>query len=194
MVEILALMMRLEALKRTARTGWNMKFPPGHAMQSRSVPEAESVADHSWSLAMFAFAVATKLGLDAAKMVTMAIVHDIAECITTDIVTATLTLEERRWVKAEKRIREDAAMRDLFLSHGDFGATCYALWLEYEEGTSEEARILAQLDKLECAMQAVCYKEQGHESRPEEFLAFTRANITHPGLLKMLTALEKVNE
>ncbi|MEK7632348.1 MAG: HD domain-containing protein [Patescibacteria group bacterium] len=82
-------------------------------------------------------------------------------------------------------------MRDIFLPHGEFGAECYALWLEYEDGTSEGARVLADLDKLECAMQGVCYAEQGHTSRPEEFNAFTRSNITHPGLLEMLAALEE---
>lgn len=190
MLEILDLMMRVSALKQTARTGWNMKFPPGHTFQSRTVPEAESTADHSWGLAMFAFMVGTKLGLNIEKLVTMALVHDIAECITTDIVTATMGDEERKRVRAEKRILEDAAMREIFLPHGEFGERCYALWLEYEDGASEEARVLSQLDKLECAMQAVLYQEQGHASRSTEFLAFTRKHVQHPELLEMLTALD----
>ncbi len=191
MIEILTLMMRIEALKRTARTGWNKKPEPGDTFQARTVPNAESVADHSWSLAMFAFMIATKLGLNVTKMVTMALLHDLAECITGDGVTATLPHEERRRRRAEKRILEDAAMHELFQEHREFGAECYALWVEYENGTSEEARVLADLDKLECAMQAVCYAQQGHESRPEEFLAFTRSNITHPGLLEILVVLEE---
>ncbi len=190
MLEILDLMMRISALKQTARTGWNIKFPPGHAFQSRTIPDAESVADHSWSLAMFAFMVGTKLGLNIEKLVTMALVHDIAECVTTDIVTATMGDEERKRVKIEKRQTEDAVMREIFLPHGKFGERCYALWLEYEDGTSEEARILGQLDKLECAMQAVLYQEQGHISRPPEFLAFTRKHVQHPELLEILAALD----
>ncbi|MEK7632349.1 MAG: HD domain-containing protein [Patescibacteria group bacterium] len=101
MVEILALMMRLEGLKRTARTGWNKKPGPGDTFQARTVPEAESVADHSWSLAMFAFVIASKLRLDVKKMVTMALVHDVAECITGDAVTATFPPEVRKQAKAE---------------------------------------------------------------------------------------------
>lgn len=189
MNDILALMIRLEALKRTARTGWNMKFPPGHKTQSRTVPNAESVADHSWSLSMFAFVVGERLGLNVEKMVTMALVHDVAECVTTDIVTATLEPEEKARVEAEKRVLEDAAIREIFLPLGDFGQQCYALWLEFEEGVTPEAQILSQLDRLECSLQAKLYREQGHDLFPGEFLIFARKHITHPDLLAMLDNL-----
>lgn len=189
MMKILDLMIRLETLKRTARTGWNKKFPDGHAILSRSVPEAESVADHSWSLAMFAFFVGTELKLNIEKMVTMALVHDVAESLTTDIVTATLDLEEKARVEAEKRIIEETAIREIFSSLGLFGEECIALWLEFEDGDSEEAIVLRQLDKMECAIQAVLYQEQGHTVRSHEFVAYTQKYTEHPQLLEMLAQL-----
>ncbi|SRR3989338_4521126 len=191
MIDILTLMFRLEALKRTARTGWNMEFPPGHALKSRHVPNAESGADHSWSLALFALAVAEKLKLDGFKMVWMALIHDVAECVTLDIVIATLEPEERQRVKREKRNLEDAAMREIFLPHGEWGNKCYTLWLEYEDGTSEEARILHQLDKLEACIQALLYHEQGHEVDPNEFFNYTETILQHPDLVALLATLKK---
>lgn len=169
-MDVLSLMLRLEGLKRTARTGWNKKFPPGHRFKSRTVKDAESVADHSWSLAMFALAEAQERKLDASKIVWMALIHDVAEIITLDIVTATeLDPVERKRLEAEKRGLEDQAMRDIFLPMGSWGNQCYELWLEYEEQRSPEARTLKELDKLEACVQALLYREQGQEVDPNEY-------------------------
>lgn len=188
-VQILQLLTRIHTLKQTARTGWNMGFPPGHRFKTRHVPGAESVADHSYSLAMYAFAVAVELGLDAEKMVTMALVHDVTELITTDIVTAILEGDDKVIAKADKRWREEAAAKDLFLQQGAFGARCHALWCEYADQTSEEAMIVYQLDKLECAAQAVRYEAMGHKVNAQEFIDNARPSITHPLLVRMLDEL-----
>lgn len=189
MMNILDLMIRLNALKQTARTGWNKKFPEDHPIRSRCVPEAESVADHSWGLAIFAFLVGTELKLNAEKMAIMALVHDVAESLTTDIVTATLDHEEKIRVEAEKRVIEEVAVREIFSSLGFLGERCIALWLEFEDGDSEEAIILRQLDKMECAIQAVLYQEQGHTVRSNEFVAYTQKYTEHPELVEMLSLL-----
>lgn len=43
---------------------------------------------------------------------------------------------------------------------GSIGQTIYDLWKEYEDGTTKEAQIVKQFDKLEMIMQAHEY-EQG---------------------------------
>lgn len=189
MHKILDLMFRIAALKRTARTGWNMQFPEGHALKSRSVPDAEHVADHSWGLAMLALAVAEELGLDGYTIVWMALVHDVAESVTRDIVTATLPPEEKARAKAEKRILEDRVMRDIFLPLGAWGQRCYALWLAYEDKTSEEARVLHQLDKIEACIQAVAYRREGHAVDPNEFFGTTESALQRPELAALLAEL-----
>lgn len=192
MTLILALMFRLEGLKRTARTGWNLKFPPDHRFKSRTVKDAESVADHTWSLAMFALVIGQALGLDVLKIVWMALIHDVAEIITLDIVTATeLDLEQRRLLEADKRQREDAAMRQIFLPLGEWGQRCYELWLEYEDQSSPEARVLRELDKLEGCIQAVLYREQGNDVDPEEFLNHAAGYLERPEFVAMLAKLRR---
>lgn len=188
-LQILQLVMRVHTLKQTVRTGWNMEFPPAHRLKTRRVPEAESVADHSYSLALYAFAVASELGLDAEKLVTMALIHDVAELITLDIVTATLEGEDKVRAKLDKLQREQAAAEELFIPHGPFGNRCYDLWLEYVDQVTEEARILSQLDKLECAAQAVHYEALGYEVTAQDFIDYARPYLTHPLLLRMLNEL-----
>src|SRR5688572_1987599 len=56
-------------LKRVRRKGW----------VDRGVPDAESVADHSYRLALLAWAVARQRGLDADRALKMALFHDLAE-------------------------------------------------------------------------------------------------------------------
>lgn len=191
MEKVLEMMVRLEELKRTARTGWNQKFPPGHRFQSRSVPGAESGADHSWSLSMFALLVAPRFGLDQLKLICMALVHDVAEIVTEDINTAPLEGAEKVRVEAEKKTLEDRVMRDLFGDQGDWGQYCYNLWLDYAERRSPEALALRQLDKLECAIQAVLYAEQGHDLNPVEFLDYAERYLEHPDLREMMRLLRE---
>ena len=191
MREILNFMIRIEGLKRTARTGWNMEFPPDSRFKTRKVDGAESVADHSWSVAMFALAVAYELGLNPLKIVSMAMVHDVSELITLDIVTATLDGEERRRAEAEKYRLENAAMREIFLPLGDFGRRCYALWLEFEDQVSPEARVLKQIDKLETCIQALLYGEQGHVIEPEEFLIHANSYMKDPEFVAILAMLRE---
>lgn len=190
-LHVLQLVTRIHQLKQTARTGWNMEFPPEHRFTTRRVPEAESVADHSHSVAIYAFGAAMALGLDVEKMITMALIHDAPEIITTDIVTATLDPAEKTKAQIEKRELEVAAARTLFLPHGEFGTRCYQLWLEYEDQTSEEARVVRQLDKIECAVQAVLYAQQGHQLDPGEFIRNAEKEVTHPFLLQMLADLRR---
>jgi putative hydrolase of HD superfamily len=191
MREIFELMVRMEALKRTVRKGWNDKFPPGHKFQSRKVPNAESVADHSWSLALLALAVAERFEVDPFKLVWTALVHDAAESVTGDINTAGLDPDEKARVEAEKKAHEDQAMHEIFDSLGGWGQRCYELWLDYAEQRTPEAVVLRQLDKFECALQAVLYKEQGHELNAQEFLDYAQRFLVKPDLQEMMRLLRE---
>lgn len=191
MKDILNLMFRLAKLKETARAGWNMPFPAGHRFKTRRVEGAESVADHSWGLAMFALLVADLLGLDALKIVWMALVHDVAELKTLDIVTATLDPEEQRIAVQEKKILEEAAMHEIFLPMGAWGQRCYDLWREYADQSSAEARVLKQIDKLEACIQAVMYRQAGHRVEPDEFFDYSQAFLQDPEFVEILKLLRE---
>ncbi len=149
-------------LKTTPRTGW----------VRRGVHGVESVADHSWRVALMALVGAEGVpGLDANRAVQIALVHDLAESIVGDIAPGDGVPAE------EKHRREASAMERLEgILGGGTGARVRALWDEYEAGKSPEARFVKDLDKLEMILQAKEYEEeQGTDL--SEFFASTQGRF-----------------
>ncbi len=71
---LIALLHAIEPLKHLPRSGW----------VDREVSSPESVAAHSWRLALFSWCVAAEEGLDADHAMRLALVHDIPEALTGD--------------------------------------------------------------------------------------------------------------
>ena len=192
---IFLLSVQLLGLKKEARTGWNMKFPRGHALKTRRVKNAESVADHSWSLAMLAWVVGTMLGLDVFKLIKMTLVHDVAEYITRDLPTATIQdAAARALAEADKHAKEEIAMRETFLDTGlgDWGQECYDLWRDYEGQLSPEAKLLKQLDKFEACLQAQIYAEdKRNKLDPHEFFLYADQFMKSPQAVTLMELLRE---
>jgi putative hydrolases of HD superfamily len=130
-------------LKRLPRTGW----------VECGVPDPESVADHSFRVALIAMVLAGERGLDALKAVRMALLHDLAEAETGD-----LTPPQKDADPVGFKHAEEAAMRRILakLPPEYIGA-----WREFSDGSSEEARLVRDADKLEMVMQAAEYQGSG---------------------------------
>jgi 5'-deoxynucleotidase YfbR-like HD superfamily hydrolase len=69
-------------------------------------------------------------------------------------------------------------------SHPDFAEMILELWKEYEEGISEVARLVQQIGKLECMLQAVSYEEQTGKDM-SEFMKLGES-VTLPQLQPLL--------
>ena len=128
-------------LKRVARAGWVRV----------GVPRPESVADHSYRVALMAVLFGSRLGLDVEKMTRLALLHDLAEARVGDVTPVDGISS------AEKHAREGAAFAEIVAGLPE-GPALDDLWREYETGSSSEARIVRQLDKLEMALQALEYE------------------------------------
>jgi putative hydrolase of HD superfamily len=61
------------------------------------------------------------------------------------------------------------------------------LWESYAQQSDEEARFVRQLDRLDMALQAVSYAQEGHDVR--EFMESALRHIEHPMLLEIMEAL-----
>lgn len=169
-----ALLRYTAKLKDTPRTGWNDR------KLGREVPGAESVADHSFGLIMFAWIVpeiVKSVRLDVSKLMTLCKVHDLAEAETGDINLYAVPEEERPALKRRKHEEEERAMRWMSSKMGRFGVKIFALWVEYETGETPEARIARELDKIEAAFQAIYYHQQGYQSDPRQFFASARSYV-----------------
>jgi putative hydrolases of HD superfamily len=164
-------------LKETARAGWRL----------RGIDRPESVADHSFRLALLALVLAPRSDppLDAGRCVAMALVHDLAESIVGDITPYDGVTAE------EKRRREEEAMRRLDSLAG--GAGLLELWAEYDAAETAEARFVKELDKLETAMQAAEYVQGGAASAADlrEFRESADRRLMLPITRALLDALSR---
>ena len=147
------------ALKQLPRTGWIRS----------NVENPESVAAHSWGMAILALRLAPN-DIDLTKVLSMCLVHDLPEVIVGD-----LTPHDDTTNKAEL---EHNAMKSL-------APEWLALFEEYEAGETKEAKFVKQIDKLDMGLQAIIYQnEQGLDLG--EFLISAREKISDAELLEVL--------
>lgn len=152
----LGVLLQGNQLKRTSRTGWDQ----------RGVVAPESVADHSYGVAFTVLILAPLLAVpvDMGKALTMALLHDLPESLTSDIPTPAWRLmpantKSRTENQAMKMILDGAASRD----------ELWAAWRELKDCRSTEARLVHDADKIELYLQAVIYQEQTGNLRLAEF-------------------------
>lgn len=131
------------ALKELHRAGWKRV----------GVVEPESVADHSFGVALAALVLAPP-HLDRGRLLAMAILHDLAEVHVGDITP------HDGVPRAEKKRREAAAAARLFADHPQLAA----IWSEAEAGVTAEARFLKSMDVLDLHLQAERYAASGHDT------------------------------
>ena len=142
-------------LKQLLRTGWVIS----------GVENPESVASHSWGMAILAMKLCPD-NLNKTRVIEMCIVHDLPEIIVGD-----LTPHD---VQTNKYNDEIEAMNKLAPFWLD-------LLLEYEEQRTEEAKFVKYLDKLDMAYMARLYEEeQGLDL--EEFVTSAREVIGETNL------------
>ena len=158
-------------LKRIPRSGW-VKV---------GIDSPESVADHTFRTAILCMIFSDLEGLDALKMLQMALIHDLPEVITGD-----LTPSER--TNMAKKREEDAMKKLLCLLPEKQRVKYENVWREYEECKTAEAKAVRQLEKLEMALQAKEYEgaELTKESL-ERFFKTAEKAIVSPTIKRLLS-------
>jgi len=161
-VDIVQLLDRLASLPRT---GWLL----------RGVSDVESIAEHSFGVAVVASLIVDDLrargtAVDGEKVLRMALVHDAAEAFTGDI---PMPAKSDALKQALARAEEETLSK--VLSPNEL-----ALWRECEEGTSTEARVIKAADKVQMVIKALTYTQQGRGHLDEFFVG--PANQKHMDL------------
>jgi putative hydrolase of HD superfamily len=145
--EVLDFMKFCGQLKQTARTGW----------VRCGVKDYESVADHSWRMALLPLFFAERPDVDHVRCMKIGLVHDLAEAVVGDITPHCGVSKE------EKSRREFEAMKKICATVSGcpkIGQEILGYWEEYEAGETREAKLMKDLDKFEMIMQAEDYEEQ----------------------------------
>lgn len=177
-------------LKKLKRKGWIMD----------SVENPESVAEHSFRTAVMTLVLGKGRDLDLCKAVKMALIHDIAESETGDIVVESKqkygkhTDREKfdKITDEEKHEIEKRAFGKLSGMLGGKGDEYFELWKEFEEGKTGEAVFVKQIDKLELSLQALEYMTENPElvETLKHYFTYSRDRIKDPELLELLDEIE----
>ncbi len=154
--DLLTLLLHGNQLKRTMRTGW----------AQRGIVDAESVAAHSFGATFIALILAEVIEkpLDVEAVLTMAILHDLPEALTSDIPAPAWKLMPAN-VKPDV---EESIMR-MMLDELPFKQRLLAYWEQLEENETAEARLVHECDKLDMYLQALMYEEQTGNRQLVEF-------------------------
>lgn len=155
-----------------------------------STGERESVAEHTWRVALMALLVAPEFpDIDFARLIKICLVHDLGEAIGGDIPAPE---QARRRAAGEASGKGDAERRDLLTLveplPSELRTEIVALWDEYEAAASPEAKLAKGLDKLETILQHT----QG--ANPPDFdyrfnLSYGREHTADPPIVAALREL-----
>jgi putative hydrolases of HD superfamily len=170
---LLTLYSQVAALKLLPRAGW----------LQRGVTVVESVAEHTFGVAVLALLIGDRVGsaahdledtgargasgqpgpeIERGRLLAIALLHDLAEALLGD-----LPASARRLIGADaKRAAERRAIEELFAGLPNC-AEYLALWDEYAAGASAEARLVKQLDRVEMLAQALAYERAGSRTLSE---------------------------
>lgn len=163
---------RLKAIKRT---GW----------LKHKISNAESVAEHSFRVAVLVMFLAKKMGVDENRAVKMALIHDIGEAHIGDVVTM---IGSQVLDNLDSKIKSERKAIVKILKLVDAGEYI-KLFDEYEQNKTKEARLVRQLDKLEMALQAQEYEKE-HGLILEEFFETARVVVSDVYLKNILKEIE----
>lgn len=161
-------------LKQLFRKGW----------LERGVPSGrcETVAEHTFGNAMLCLLLADEFPqLNMEKVLRMALLHDIGEAYVGDITP------QDRVDSAVKSEKESQAVEKI-LGKLPNGERLIQDWYEYEHQSTDEARFVKQIDRLELAMQASVYKLQGLVD-PEDFMVSAERHLDSPSMKDIMVEL-----
>lgn len=153
-----------EHLKHLPRSGWGR----------HNISAPESVAAHSWQMALAALWLSGTIieeDYDFNKVIKLCLCHDLAESIIGDI-----TPDSPKY--ASKHEKEEAAMLEI-AEKGDF-PEAYRLFKEYEEAKTPEALLARDLDKLDMYAQSLAYEERYGKKDLSEFRRSAARQIQTP--------------
>jgi putative hydrolases of HD superfamily len=113
----------------------------------------ENDAEHSWHIAMMTLILSEHANekIDILKVIKMLLIHDVVEIDAGDV-------NFYKKTDSYKADEKSAAQRIFGLLPPDQAKEYIALWLEFEEQETKEARFAAALDRLEPLLQNVHHK------------------------------------
>lgn len=172
LINYLDFIKQCEKLKSTLRTAYT------------STGRQESTAEHTWRLCLMAMVFEQEFtNIDFSRLLKICIIHDLGEAIHGDIPAIDQTNSHNKSIQERQDLKQllsslDPNKQDYFL----------ALWDDYEQGNSLEAKIVKGLDKLETLIQ----HNQGQNSSDIDYVFNLNYGKQYMANHALLTAIRQL--
>jgi putative hydrolase of HD superfamily len=179
-MDLLKFFEAINVLKRLPRTGWVVK----------GIKDPESIAAHSFSTTLMALIIGLdRDDINLQKLLIMSILHDLSESQIGDLTPSSIELLGGN---ENKRKLEKEATKKLFgYLDEKKQEELFAVYEEYINNETEEAKLLHQIDKLEMLLQASIYHEAGYPKEKLNEFWSAAESITDNKLVEILMYLKK---
>ena len=148
----------------------------------------ESVADHSFAVALLALYEGERRGYDVERILKLALIHDLEEAIIGDL---TPQDKARRGLSRVQRDQEAAIRKLLSKLPANSRQSYLKLWTDLRRNQSKEARLVHQLDKVELAFQANKYGKRVGQKKMRDFYETANRETNDPTLKSALASIAK---
>lgn len=201
MKEILNFLIEIGKLKKIKRKGWVL----------RGVKDPETIAAHSFRIAIISWFLGKQKKLNINKILKMSLIHDLCEVYAGDTTPydTILPKNKKQWKKIlekwprlpkkekekiffEKFKKENKALEKLILKLPlDLKKEIKNLWVDYERGVSQEGKFVRQVDRVENLLQALEYWEKNKQFTIGPWWVQIEELVDDPLLLKFIDTLDK---
>jgi len=202
MKNLLDFFLEVEKLKEMPRTGWVL----------RGVRNPETIAEHTFRLAVVCWLLTEKRNFNVKRAILIALFHDLCEVFAGDITPFLYyphlprNKEERKkmlmkWtrlyqkekqkigrIKFEKE-KEGCLKLIKFLKPG-LGKKILSLWSDYEKGTPKEGKFVNQLNRIETLIQSIEYFGIEDKIAGTNWWEWAEEIVEDPLLLKFLKVIQ----
>ncbi|MCK5239996.1 MAG: HD domain-containing protein [Candidatus Thorarchaeota archaeon] len=172
--DIIKSFMHAESMKRLERTGWNIA--------GVQLSRKESIAEHAWGTTFLSWLLSMHLisigeNVDIAKVLSMAMLHDLPESIISDIPRPAVTLGGND-LKEGKRRAEFAALVDILPPIKTLQENANTLLNDLDDGVTIESRIVKGADFLDMLLHAIALERGGAKATTlNQFFISSRESI-----------------
>lgn len=200
MDNIINFLIEIGKLKKMLRRGWVL----------RGIKDSETIAAHTFRMAIMAWILGRKKRLSINKILKMSLIHDLCEVYGGDTTPYDKLIKNKKdWLEItkkwprfskkekekmfkEKYKKESKALEKLLLKlPPDLKTEIKKLWIDYEEGLTPEGKFVRQLDRVENLLQALEYWKKEKKFAIEPWWIQIEELVDDPILIKFLEFLEK---
>ena len=173
-----------------------LKLIPRQEWVSEKIKKPETVAEHSFNLALMVWILGQGMKLDVDKMIKMALIHDLAEIRFDEEKISESKLnclvEEKKIKRLEEKKNKEAVFKKLinFLP-SSLQEEISLIYQDFNNKTSKESHFVHQLIKIVDIFQARQYKKEDPHFSLDFWWAELDKKIDHPILLELLSKIKE---